>query len=104
MSLNFRTIGCVYVCGGGVGGWLPFILQTPLTFKVKKSIVIQWPSYFIDILPYLESRNSTIGFSNMGHGAVQANILRGKQSSLSVFHIVGLLEQIDNIWKTDKKN
>lgn len=42
------------------------------------------------------------GFSKVEHGAVQANISRGKQSFLSVFYIISLLRQTDSIWKTKK--
>lgn len=57
-----------------------------------------------DIPPYLKSPNSTTGFSKVGHGTMQANTPGEKQSSLSALHIIGLLGQIDNIWKIDKKH
>lgn len=63
----------------------------------------QWFSYFPDIPPYLGSQNPTAAFSKVGHGAAQASLSRGKQSSLSVFHIISLLAQIDSIWNIDKK-
>lgn len=96
---------CLWTLGVlGVGRWPSFILPPPLPLRLCKWTEAGWFSYLADIPPYLEGRHSTAGFSTGGQASGQASISRRKHSSLSVFHVISLLGQIDNIWKIDKKH
>lgn len=90
---------CLWTLELLVGGWPPFILPTRFTFRAVKIYWRHNSSAILQIFHLIWRAETTTGFSKVGHG-----ISGGKQSSLSVFHVISLLGQIDSIWKIDKKH